>query len=240
MEEHTVSSFAGFHDIVESKFRRGLIYRGVPDVEQHKLVPSVGRYLALFEAAGHTKRELLKQELSALRIFAAECSSLVRHPPRNRWELLALAQHHGLPTRLLDWTTNPLVALFFAIENSFDSEAGVYAAYLRTWVDNERGLAEDPFEVHEPKVYMPTHVSHRIRAQSGLFTIQPDPTVPFEVDHMILVRIAPEARIRLRRTLFDYGINSRALFPDLDGLATWTKRLTLDEAFRKSGTHASM
>jgi hypothetical protein len=59
----------------------------------------------------HTKAEL---EEHILRNFMRYSRPYLSVPPVNEWELLVTAQHHGLPTRLLDWSYSPLVAAHFA------------------------------------------------------------------------------------------------------------------------------
>lgn len=102
-----LSEYIGYFDsLSDTEF-----YRGVQDAD-FELIPSVGRL-------GVEKLETLVQiETSMLELFMKKSHTYLQSKPSNQFEWLSLAQHHGLPTRLMDWTFNPLIALFLVHRGS--------------------------------------------------------------------------------------------------------------------------
>src|SRR5437763_1236156 len=113
MAEPVIESFEDLHRLVDSHDST-IAYRGLRSAQYH-LVPRIGRYPVYHP----------QWELDVLRIFKIYAWPHLKSAPQDEWELLAIAQHHGLPTRLLDWTRNPLVAAYFAVEGKPDEDGAI-------------------------------------------------------------------------------------------------------------------
>jgi type I restriction enzyme M protein len=137
-----------------------------------------------------------------------------------------------VPTRLLDWTLNPLVALYFAVERSsrghHDTDAAVYVAQQYSDIIHEE---VSPLSVEKVTLISPKNVSARVLAQSALLTLHPKPDEAYAPADMVKVLIARRAQPFIHHMLHFCGIHRASLFPGLDGLADeltyWLTRSTL-------------
>lgn len=159
-----------------------------------------------------------------------------RHPERwpnpDLFEVMAFAQHHGIPTRLLDWCRHPYTAVYFAASCALRNyQRWTDTDRLAVWVFNIEGInLHQGIQVVKP----PGSVSPHLAAQSGLFTVQTlnaDRGVSLDIRALddVVLRHGRQDLLKLTvpvtesPALYKYcdkiGINAASLFPGADGAA---------------------
>lgn len=217
MKEVEIHTFNELHEIIENYDARTVMYRGVKSVN-YPLIPKIGRSVP---PASARSREANEREI--LRLFKEKALPYLDLVPQNDWDWLALGQQRGLPTRLLDWTANPLVDCFFAVEEESDDHSVIYTYQEKTYIEVDKH--PNPFRYNKVGKFIPKHLSPRITTQGGLFTIHPDPYEPFESNDLERIIIPNEIRLALKRALNKYGLDRFSLFPSLDDLAAYIEWL---------------
>lgn len=189
--------FNGVWDGNIMRYRDNRVYRGTAD-KRWGLLPSLNRVCA-------HNITLERQALRSFRKYGY--AELVQC--NNFWQILAMAQQHGLPTRLLDWTYSPLVAAHFATEDvqSYDRDGAIWCVdtekmnrqlppRLKEMLQAERGIiftmemldrVGDSFEAlsslsERPFAlfFEPASTVNRIANQYALFSVVSDARVTLD------------------------------------------------------------
>jgi len=155
------------------------VFRGVSDKVNYLLTPSIGRTNLL--------NYTLKKEIQIFEQFKLKANIYTKADSDFEW--LALAQQHGLPTRLLDWTFNPLVAAFFAVRNNDNLDARVYTVETSDFSFLDINKENNPFSINRISFIYPPIATNRLELQNGIFTIHPLPQKPILISPNGLIEI---------------------------------------------------
>ena len=201
-----ITSFQDYIDQVDTATPGALTslwFRGVGNAT-YKLAPSIHRHADVTNIDN-----LFDMENKLLTRYKERSVPYLASQVRDQWELLFLMQHYSVPTRLLDWTENPLIALFFALSSAKRNATGVYDKDAAVWllsaakwnqtdfshqsykggalspsdtmVNHSYAIGSDPRYINElPVAILGIHNSPRIVAQRGCFTLFGKSLLPME------------------------------------------------------------
>lgn len=209
MKEIELKSIQHWHELMENYMSNYYKFRGQSD-SNWKLIPKAGR-----------PEYLNQNDETIFRQWKRRAKFYLKQDQLDNWEMLSIAQHSGLPTRLLDWSQNPMVALFFCCFENIENDGAVFAFPPTKYVKTE---LKNPFEqTSEVVFYQPITSNERLANQYGYFTVHKNPKKEFKMNSNLgeleKIIIPASLKEKLLLMLNKYGINFLTLFPDLDGLS---------------------
>ncbi len=222
-----------------------------------ELVPRLFRH-KFYDPMVKNFRPALETEI--IELFKRNAPMLSSKPTpddRDRLGWLSMMQHFKVPTRMLDWTENALLALYFTVAEDIKCDGELWILFPQKlnlysidyegfpiygensalnffatqpyYLDTEKALANEVGLKQPPKgplAFYPKHISTRMIAQSSVFTIHPQPGSCKHITeaikdpkHLLKINVPSESKQQLRKDLHALGINTRALFPELDSLS---------------------
>lgn len=222
--------------------KKRVVYRGQPD-KSFQLIPKLGRVV--------TQQVFQKNQAIETDLFLKFKTQYPNYEERkidNDLDLLILAQHYGLATRFLDWTFDPLVALYFACQEDIKGKGSWLkgfsernpesetvkenptvktnadgAVYVRVMSGNKKftDFPKDfnPFEPHKDHMILPGFHDKRIFVQKGLLELFKDPYNPSQLPVIMKIIIPWRYKRRILRQLEDLQYSKLDLFPTLDNLS---------------------
>lgn len=213
-----INSNAGF------KGRLIHLYRGQP--KDYSLLPSIARI------SDNLRNEICNNEIKSLEEFIRYGSTYTDASLELISDAIIYAQHYGLKTRLLDWTSNALIALWFACQE-YKTEDTAYVYHLtieeETIIPNTKSL--DIFNLTNIKIVKPKLNNKRLIAQDGWFSIhnynrtdskyEPLTEKSEEIISLSRIPIEKHSKDEILNYLGNIGFNYRTIFPDFYGLTSY-------------------
>lgn len=232
----TITSLSEYIGQLESRINdryRIILFRG-QSIDK-ALIPKIARHT--FKKSREVDEKRMLQE------FSTKSFSHLNFNLTTKLERMTIAQHHGVPTRLLDWTENALTALYFATNKDIPSDK----KYAVVWVvsfDRKSDyilddLSTDPFKLKDLRFYKPADIIPRVASQLGWFSIHPKGSGSMKgwYDRILTSLDNEDETVRLnkfkipankikdiRETLETCGINEYSIFQDLDSLGRYVFR----------------
>ncbi|QBB70936.1 FRG domain-containing protein [Pseudolysobacter antarcticus] len=226
------SSIAEFHDRISMMAPRcndRMLFRGQG---------VIANPLPRFHRMGVVKDGLPELEKLQIREFLARFSRGYAKDSESQaeWKILALLQHFGGFTRLLDWSHDCLVALWFAVESrrrdahKDDEHAAVWVVIpLETdWVNSDDLTTNSPCKIDTVKFVEPYDVDMRVVSQGSFLSVHPFPRSPMDIltgftshweklrklGRMFQIQIPAEFLDSVLKELVQLGIDKVSIYPE--------------------------